>query len=80
MKTFKPGDRVIITREPSQEEWKGIGEILLPESYKDKVYTVERLDSRKVGLEIEENPGCWYPAAIFELSTPKYETTKYEIY
>lgn len=73
MKTFKPGDRVIITRKPLKKEWHNIGILSIPSSYKKEIYTVKKMSTDGLFLEVLEHMSCWYPVSIFELSTPKYE-------
>lgn len=69
MSKFKIGDMVIVTREPTDEEWGGIGEVEIPpEFYTIPQRVVEITQSRSIVLA---HNIFGYPECCFELYEEK---------
>ena len=65
---FEVGDRVIMKREPTEDEWSDIGEIKIPKVLYEMSHNITEINSRKDGIRLhtDESDG-WYPVCCFEL-------------
>jgi len=65
---FEVGDRVIMKREPTEDEWSDIGEIKIPKVLYEMSHNITEFNDRKDGIRLHtgESDG-WYPVCCFEL-------------
>lgn len=71
---FNVGDMVIMTREPTIDDWYGVGEVDIPSVYYEKPHKVTKIGDRG---SIELNGSFFvYPSSCFELASTATNRTK----
>lgn len=74
MSKFNVGDMVIMTREPTSDDWYGVGEIDIPSVYYEKPHKVTKIGDHG---SIELNGSFFvYPSSCFELASTATNRTK----
>jgi hypothetical protein len=65
---FNVGDMVIMTRQPTYEEWQEIGEATIPQQYYEQSHQVVRVLERPAAIQLTLNDYV-YPSSCFELAS-----------
>jgi hypothetical protein len=68
MASFKVGDKVIMIREPSEDEWADIGEVSIPKVLYQRSHQIKDINSTSNGIRIDsDEDDAWYPSCCFKL-------------